>query len=131
MREYAMAARTQVPKESIDRDRFTCFAYALRIERRSDYDALVEEYDYGALATAGIIEELISRGEVCPGATRTFTPKDVVPYYDGDKLTHAARVTKANERMMQRLDRTRSTSITSLMCHRRTGTLLAATSLYL
>ena len=56
-------------------------------------------------------------------------PKDVVPYHDGDRLTHATRATKANERTMQRLDRASSASITSLTCHRRTAP--ASTSLYL
>ena len=72
--------------------RFTCFAYALRIERLPQYNELVNRFAHGALASSRFIVGMIERGHIRAAPTTALSAGRVVIYYNGERLTHAARI---------------------------------------
>jgi hypothetical protein len=81
---------TEVAEESCDRLSFNCFAYALRIERLPDFQYLATAGS--AVANSCFMEDLKRNGLLKVRAARSLAPGKIVLYYNGEKLTHAARI---------------------------------------
>ena len=73
-------------------DRFTCFAYSLGIEALPRYNALVDDRQHGALASSSFIEYLVKQGHMTEVAEAVFAPGRAVLYYEGERITHGARI---------------------------------------
>jgi hypothetical protein len=77
---------------------FNCFAHALGLDGNPQFDKLVAVHgtDPEPLVPSRFIEHLKRQGILVPKTGDNYTPDDVVLYYDGPKLKHAARVVSAN-----------------------------------
>lgn len=81
---------------------YNCHAHGLGIERIPEYQALFSDRGGRFLATSPFMRRLIEDGElrILPGLA--YGPGNIVLYFDGERLTHTARVIKPNELLLSK-----------------------------
>lgn len=92
--QHHVWAITQDIREQI---KFNCFAYALCVNGEPEYLSLVEEHRSSVLVNSEFVKELIKDNLLSPVEQSDFDWADIILYYDGDKLTHAAMVAVPNK----------------------------------
>jgi hypothetical protein len=81
-----------VVRDSADGQTFNCYTYALMIERDRMYKQLMQRKQSSVLANSLFVEKLAQVCMIVPQQSTTYSLGDMVLYYAGRKLAHAARV---------------------------------------
>lgn len=76
--------------ESSDITRFNCYAFATGVSELPAYEALVDLRMSSALLDSAFVAELIESGDL--REVESPVPDGLAIYFDGEKVTHAARV---------------------------------------
>jgi hypothetical protein len=81
---------------------YNCHAHGLGLERLPAYQALFADRGGRFLATSLFMLKLIQDGELQIVAGLAYGPKNVILYFNGEHLTHTARVAEANELLLSK-----------------------------
>lgn len=81
-----------VTQDIRDQIKFNCFAYALCVNREPEYLSLVEKHQSSVLVNSEFVRRLIEDGLLSPMEQSHFNWTDMILYYEGDTLKHAALV---------------------------------------
>lgn len=83
---------------------FNCFAYALRLDGNPQFDQCVKAHGTHPepLIHSRFIEHLLRQGIVTVRRGIDYSCDDVVLYYQGQQMKHAARVVTANGKLVSK-----------------------------
>lgn len=80
-----------------DIQRFNCYAFATGVSGLPGYATLVDRRQNSALLNSTFVGQLIADGVL--QLSDVAVPGGVAVYFDGDRITHAARVLDTTERL--------------------------------
>jgi hypothetical protein len=93
-REYGHAI-TILPDGKGRTSRFNCFAYALGVWEHPDFIQKVDDAGHSAILSSTIVQAMIDDGTLKPVTVKRVQPGDVIVYFRGHNVTHAAVLAEA------------------------------------